>query len=52
MVRPYGAGPIALQTDDHILAGQLLRPKHFTLFGEGDLKNQYHYDDPFDPPFN
>ena len=52
MVRPYGAATIALQTDDHILAGQLLRRKHFTLLGEGDLKDQYHYDDPFDPPLN
>jgi hypothetical protein len=37
MVRPHGAPTIAIHTDDHTLAGQILRRKLFTLLGENDL---------------
>ncbi|MFN0131040.1 MAG: acetolactate synthase [Phycisphaerales bacterium] len=37
MIRPNGTPTIALAVDDLTLAGQILRRKHFRLFGEGDL---------------
>lgn len=37
MFRPNGAPSIALAVDDHILAGQILTNKQFTLLGEADL---------------
>ncbi len=52
MVRPHGAPTIALHTDDQMLAGQILSRKNFTLLGESDLTNQFHYGDPFDSPMN
>ena len=37
MLRPNGTPTIALAVDDPILAGQILRRKHFRLLGERDL---------------
>lgn len=37
MLRPNGTPTIAIAVDDHILAGQILRRKHFRLFGENDI---------------
>lgn len=37
MIRPNGTPTIALSVDDPTLAGQILRRKHFRLFGEADL---------------
>lgn len=37
MLRPNGTPTIALAVDDPVLAGQILRRKHFRLLGEGDL---------------
>ncbi|MCB9845374.1 MAG: acetolactate synthase [Phycisphaeraceae bacterium] len=37
MLRPNGTPTIALAVDDPVLAGQILRRKHFRLFGEADL---------------
>lgn len=37
MLRPNGTPTIALAVDDPTLAGQILRRKHFRLFGEADL---------------
>ncbi len=37
MLRPNGNPTIAIAVDDHVLAGQILRKKNFTLLGEADL---------------
>ncbi len=37
LVRPHGCAAIALHTDDHHLACQILRRRMFTLLGENDL---------------
>lgn len=37
MIRPNGTPTIALAVDDQILAGQILRRKHFHMLGEEDL---------------
>lgn len=37
MLHRDGAPTIAMSVDDHVLAGQVLRRKHFRLLGEGDL---------------
>ncbi|MEM7229585.1 MAG: acetolactate synthase [Planctomycetota bacterium] len=37
MLRPNGRPTIALAVDDHTLAGEVLRRKHFRLMGEADL---------------
>lgn len=37
MLRPNGTPTIALAVDDQVLAGQILRRKHFRLLGEEDL---------------
>ena len=37
MMKPNGSPTIALAVDDPDLAGQILRRKHFRLFGEADL---------------
>ena len=42
MLRPNGTPTIALAVDDLTLAGQILRRKHFRLFGECDLPAQGH----------
>ena len=52
MVRPHGAPTIALHTDDQLLTGQILTRKNFTLLGESDLTDQFHFGDPFDSPMN
>ena len=52
MVRPHGAATIALHTDDQMLTGQILIRKNFTLLGESDLTDQFHFGDPFDSPLN
>jgi hypothetical protein len=45
MLRPNGTPTIALSVDDLTLAGQILRRKHFRLFGEADLsKGTDHHD--------
>lgn len=37
LVRPHGRAVVALQTDDIVLAGQLLRRRHYELLAENDL---------------
>jgi hypothetical protein len=37
MLRPNGMPTMALATDDHTLAGQILRRKEFRLLGESEL---------------
>jgi len=49
LVRPRGRAAIALHVDDHVLGGQLLRKRMFTLFGENDLGDNATGSDPGDP---
>jgi hypothetical protein len=37
--RPSGNATVVLSTDDNTLAGQILRRKGFTLYGEADLEH-------------
>jgi hypothetical protein len=37
LVRPRGRAVVALQTDDIVLAGQMLRRHHYTVLAENDL---------------
>lgn len=37
MVRPHGHSALALCCDNYVLAGNLLRRRHFTLLAENDL---------------
>ncbi len=39
LVRPHGAPPIALHTDDQVLACQILQRKLFNLLAEDDLSD-------------
>ncbi len=48
LVQPRGRSVIALQCDDLILAGQILRKKLFTLLGENDLGDNATGSDPLD----
>lgn len=48
MVQPHGYPVIAIQTDDLVLAGQILCRKCFHLLGENDLGENATFGDPFD----
>jgi hypothetical protein len=37
MVRPRGNCAMVIHTDDNVMAGHILRRRHFTLLGENDL---------------
>ena len=37
LVKPRGVPTVALQTDDIVMAGQILRRRHFTVLAENDL---------------
>jgi len=46
MVRPRGNCSMVIHTDDNVMAGQILRRKHFTLLGENDLGDNATGSDP------
>jgi hypothetical protein len=48
MVAPHGEATLAIQTDDQVLAGQILQRKGFRILGENELEN-YRDEDSDDP---
>lgn len=50
LVRPRGHAAVAMQVDDYVMSGQLLRKQMFTVLGENDLGDNATGSDPLSQP--